>query len=91
MVKISCRRNLPLKGRLWAFRSLVLTIAMLFVILISSLVMTYALIRYRGEKVSEVLLSQLPNRKVDKDRDGLSDEYQDEMEDNVEKQDFNQF
>lgn len=64
---------------------------LLFVILISSLVMTYALIRYRGEKVSEVLLSQLPNRKVDKDNDGISDEYQDEMEDNVEKQDFNNF
>jgi hypothetical protein len=64
---------------------------LLFVILISSLVMTYALIRYRGEKVSEVLLSQLPSRKVDKDNDGLSDEYEDEMEDNVEKQDFNNF
>lgn len=64
---------------------------LLFVILISSLVMTWALIRYRGEKVSDVLLSQLPGRKVDKDNDGISDKYEDSVEDNVENQDFNNF
>ena len=64
---------------------------LLFVILITSLVMTWALIVYRGEKVADVLLSSLPNRKVDKDGDGIDDEYEDEIEDNVENQDFNQF
>ncbi|MEZ4923154.1 MAG: cation:proton antiporter [Crocinitomicaceae bacterium] len=64
---------------------------LLFVILISSLVMTWALIRYRGEKVADVLLSQLPNRKVDEDNDGVSDEFEDDVEKNVEQQDFNNF
>jgi hypothetical protein len=64
---------------------------LLFVILISSLVMTYALIRYRGEKVADVLLSQLPTRKVDKDKDGIDDTYEDNVEENVENQDFNSF
>jgi Sodium/hydrogen exchanger family len=64
---------------------------LLFVILISSIVMTWALIRYRGEKVADVLLSQLPGRKEDKDGDGLDDDSEDNMESNVEKQDFNNF
>ncbi|MEO9533486.1 MAG: cation:proton antiporter [Crocinitomicaceae bacterium] len=64
---------------------------LLFVILISSMVMTIALIRFRGEKVSEVLLSQLPKRRVDKDGDGINDASEEDMENNVEKQDFNQF
>lgn len=64
---------------------------LLFVILISSLVMTWALIRYRGQKVADVLFSQLPGRKEDKDGDGLNDESEKNMEDNVEKQDFNNF
>ena len=64
---------------------------LLFVILITSIVMTVALITYRGEKVKDVLLSQLPKLKVDKDKDGQHDDYEDEVEDNVERQDFNQF
>lgn len=64
---------------------------LLFVILISSIIMTIALIRFRGEKVSKVLLSQLPKRRVDKDGDGINDETQDEVNENVEKQNFNQF
>lgn len=64
---------------------------LLFVILISSLVMTWALIRYRGEKVADVLLSQLPSRKVDEDGDGINDSTEENVESNVEKQDFNQF
>jgi len=64
---------------------------LLFVILISSIVMTWALISYRGEKVADVLLSQLPSRKVDKDGDGLNDDSEETMEENVEKQDFNNF
>ena len=64
---------------------------LLFVILITSLVMTVALIIYRGEKVRDVLLSQLPRLKIDKDKDGINDEYEDEVEKNVEEQDFNQF
>ncbi|MEX1002474.1 MAG: cation:proton antiporter [Crocinitomicaceae bacterium] len=64
---------------------------LLFVILISSLVMTWALIVYRGEKVKDVLFSQLPGRKVDEDGDGINDKYQDRVDENVEKQDFNDF
>ena len=64
---------------------------LLFVILISSTVMTIALIRFRGEKVTEVLLSQLPKRRIDKDGDGIDDEHEDIVEDNVEQQDFNSF
>jgi hypothetical protein len=64
---------------------------LLLVILFSSAVMTVALIRYRGEKVSEVLLSQLPKRRKDEDGDGIHDDSEDEMERNVERQDFNQF
>lgn len=64
---------------------------LLFVILISSLIMAWALIRYRGDKVADVLLSQLPGRKVDEDKDGINDATQDASEENVEKQDFNQF
>lgn len=64
---------------------------LLFVILITSLVMTFALITYRGERVRDVLLSQLPKLKVDKDKDGQNDNYEDEVEENVENQDFNQF
>lgn len=64
---------------------------LLLVILITSIVMTWALIRYRGEKVADVLLSQLPNRKVDEDGDGISDDFEGNVEDNVEQQDFNNF
>ncbi len=64
---------------------------LLFVILITSIVMTIALISYRGEKVRDVLLAQLPKLKVGKDKDGQHDDFEDNVEDNVEKQDFNQF
>lgn len=63
---------------------------LLFVILISSIIMTAALITYRGENVREVLLGQLPKIKVDKNNDG-KDDHQETIDNNVEKQDFNQF
>ena len=64
---------------------------LLFVILITSLVMTLGLIIYRGDKVKDVLLSQMPGIKVDKDHDGINDNYQDIVDENVEDSDFNQF
>lgn len=63
---------------------------LLFVILISSIIMTVALITYRGENVREVLLGQLPKLKVDKNKDGV-DDHEETVNENVEKQDFNQF
>jgi hypothetical protein len=64
---------------------------LLFVILISSLVMTVALITYRGENVRDVLLGQLPKIKTDADGDGIDDETEKTIEHNVEEQDFNPF
>ena len=63
---------------------------LLFVILISSLIMTVALITYRGENVREVLLGQLPKLKIDKNKNG-KDDNEEIIEHNVEEQDFNQF
>lgn len=63
---------------------------LLFVILISSIVMTVALITYRGQNVREVLLGQLPKIKIDKDEDS-KDDTQEIIDRNVEKQDFNHF
>jgi hypothetical protein len=64
---------------------------LLFVILITSLVMTLGLIIYRGDNVKDVLLSQMPGIKVDKDNDGINDNFQDVVDHNVEDSDFNQF
>lgn len=64
---------------------------LLFVIIISSFIMTWALIKYNGGKMKDVLLAQMPSLKVDKDNDGISDDYEDNMEHNVEEQDFNNF
>ncbi len=61
---------------------------LLFVILITSLVMTLALIIYRGDNVKDVLLSQMPGIKVDKDNDGINDNFEDIVEENVEKPDM---
>ncbi len=63
---------------------------LLFVILITSIVMTVALITYRGGNVREVLLGQLPKLKVDRNKDG-KDDNEEIIEKNVEDQDFNQF
>ncbi len=63
---------------------------LLFVILISSLIMTIALIVYRGEKVSKALLGQLPKLKVDNEDHG-QDARQERINHNVEDQDFNPF
>jgi hypothetical protein len=63
---------------------------LLFVILISSIIMTIALITYRGENVRDVLLGQLPKIKTDKDGDG-KDDTQETIDHNVEEQDFNPF
>jgi len=64
---------------------------LLFVIIISSFIMTWALIKYNGGKMKDVLLAQMPSLKVDKDNDGLNDKYEDNIEHNVEEQDFNSF
>jgi Kef-type K+ transport system membrane component KefB len=64
---------------------------LLFVIIISSIIMTWSLIKYNGGNVKDVLLAQMPSLKVDKDNDGLSDEYEENIEHNVEEQDFNNF
>lgn len=63
---------------------------LLFVILISSLIMSVALITYRGEKVREVLMPQIPIKIInkDKDRKDRSEEMKDRIEQNVENQDF---
>lgn len=62
---------------------------LLFVILITSLVMTLGLIVYRGENVKDVLLSQMPGIKVDKNNDGINDKYEEIVDQNVEESDFN--
>ena len=64
---------------------------LLFVILITSLVMTIGLIVHRGDNIKDVLLSQMPGIKVDKDKDGQNDNYEEVVDDNVEGQDFNGF
>jgi hypothetical protein len=64
---------------------------LLFVILISSIIMTWSLIKYNGGNVKEVLLSQMPSLKVDKNNDGQNDKFEDVVDENVEEQDFNNF
>ncbi|MFD1551587.1 sodium:proton exchanger [Putridiphycobacter roseus] len=66
---------------------------LLFVILITSLVMTLGLIIYRGDNVKDVLLNQMPGMKVDKDTDlsEQEDDYDDIIKHNVEEQDFKGF
>jgi len=64
---------------------------LLFVIIISSIIMTWALIKYNGGNVKDVLLAQMPSLKVDNNNDGLNDTYEETIENNVEKQDFNNF
>jgi len=64
---------------------------LLFVIIISSIIMTWALIKYNGATVKDVLLAQMPSLKVDKNNDGLHDKYEDNIKHNVEEQDFNNF
>ena len=64
---------------------------LLFVIIISSFIMTWALIKYNGGKVKDVLLAQMPSLKVDKNNDGQNDEFEDVVDHNVEEQDFNSF
>ena len=59
---------------------------LLFTILISSLIMTIALITYRGEKVSDVLFSSIPKFKTDKNKDGIHDDYEDTINENVDNQ-----
>ena len=66
---------------------------LLLVVLITSIIMTIALITYRGEKVRDVLFSQIPKLKKEdgEDDDEDSPNFDKEIEDNVERQDFNQF
>lgn len=61
---------------------------LLLVILVTSSIMTVALIVYRKENVREVLFSQLPRIKADK---VLKTEKEKTIEKNVEEQDFNEF
>lgn len=62
---------------------------LLFVILITSLIMSVALILYRGEKVSEVLMPQIPLKILNKDKGEADDEEMKErIERNVENQNF---
>ncbi len=63
---------------------------LLFVILISSLIMSVALITYRGEKVADVLMPQIPIKIINKDKDSKEKkEYmKDRIEQNVENQNF---
>jgi len=64
---------------------------LLFVIIISSIIMTWALIKYNGGNVKDVLLAQMPSLKVDKNNDALNDKSEDNIEHSVEEQDFNNF
>lgn len=65
---------------------------LLFVILITSLIMSVALITYRGEKVAEVLMPQIPIKILSKDKEkkdeDKSQELKDRIEKNVEEQNF---
>jgi len=63
---------------------------LLFVIIITSLIMSVALITYRGEKVKDVLMPHLNfKKKQDENDDGVDDRFEDRIEDNVENQNFN--
>ena len=64
---------------------------LLFVIIISSIIMTWSLIKYNGGNVKDVLLAQMPSLKIDKNNDGLNDQYEENIEHNIEEQDFNNF
>jgi Kef-type K+ transport system membrane component KefB len=59
---------------------------LLFCIIITSVIMTIALISYRGEKVKDVLFGQIPGIKKDKNDDGINDEFEERIRHNVEEQ-----
>lgn len=66
---------------------------LLFVILITSLIMSVALILYRGEKVTEVLMPQIPIKILNKDKEDDAEDLDEEelkrrKEQNVENQNF---
>ena len=61
---------------------------LLFCILITSIIMTIALISYRGEKVRDVIFGQIPGIRKDKNKDGINDDYEDRITQNVEEQGF---
>ncbi|MCB0478958.1 MAG: cation:proton antiporter [Crocinitomicaceae bacterium] len=63
---------------------------LLFVILITSLIMSVALILYRGEKVTEVLMPQIPLKILNKDKEDKNDDpdLEKRIEQNVENQNF---
>ena len=46
---------------------------LLFVIIISSIIMTWALIKFNGGNVKDAILAQMPSLKVDKNNDELDD------------------
>lgn len=63
---------------------------LLYPILISSMIMMFALITYRGEKVSEVLFHKVPMVKSSEDKE-KTDDLDRRMRDNTEKHDFDGF
>ena len=66
---------------------------LLYPILITSIIMTFALISYRGERVTDVLFQKLPLVKTDnnENQEELNDIYAKRIKDNVENQDFDGF
>lgn len=57
---------------------------LLFVIIISSFIMTWALIKYKGGNVKDVFLAQMPSLKIDEDTDSLSNGQEENIEDDIE-------
>ena len=65
---------------------------LLYPILITSIIMTFALISYRGEKVTDVLFHKLPLVKSDEEAgEDVNDVYEKRIKENVEKQDHDGF
>jgi Kef-type K+ transport system membrane component KefB len=64
---------------------------LLYPILITSLIMTIALIMYRGERVKDVFFHQLPLVKTGSGKDELNEIYKKRIAENVEKSDFDGF
>ena len=64
---------------------------LLYPIIITSIVMTIGLITHQGEKVKNVLFHKLPLVKTDTDNEDMNDIYNQRIQDNVEKRDFDGF
>lgn len=64
---------------------------LLYPILITSIVMSIALIMYRGENVKDVLFNKLPLVKTNNEDESINEVMEQRIKDNVEKQDFDGF